>query len=113
MNVEIKTEAQNIWNKLVVALGYLGCLRTKLVDGKVQIYAPKCDGLYYTRDCNLIVVGIAFDQPASDRTEEFFKRRKNQAVFKGILGRNVETVARNGILYFGIPVQQVDGSLAA
>jgi hypothetical protein len=110
MNVEIKTEAQNIWNKLVVALGYLGCLRTKLVDGKVQIYAPKCDGLYYTRDCNLIVVGIAFDQPASDRTEEFFKRRKNQAVFKGILGRNVETVARNGILYFGIPIQQVDGS---
>ena len=113
MNVEIKTEAQNIRKKLVVALGHLGCLRTKLVGGKVKIYEPECDGLYYSTDCSFVLVGFAFGQLAFDQTAEFFKSRRNQAVFKGILGRNIETLARDGILYFGTLTQQATESIVA
>lgn len=112
-NTIIEAEVLQVWQRLVVALGQLGCCRIQQVGDEMRIYEPEYHCLCYDVRRGFIVIAIEGGQLAPGWAEQLLNSRKGQVVLKAILGRDAMTIVEGGLVYFRAPLPRVAEPMAA
>ena len=107
MNAKAQDEAPYISNGVLAVIKLLNGSRVEGDGDATVLYEPEYRELFYDNDRSLVVIAVDRDRLPPIMTAEFFNRQKNQAVFRGFLGKQVKAFEADGVLYFRVEVPSV------